>query len=683
MTTVTSVDAGRVVAEGLVFPEGPRFHDGALWLSDMHAHRVLRIDPSGTRPPEVVVEDLGDKTSGLGFMPDGSLLVVSMVDRALIRVDTGSGATSVHADLSHLSDEFANDLVVDGEGRAYVGCRREGGGAAAPKDVIVLVEPDGKASVAADGLHGPNGMVIDDGGTMLVVAETPVGKLTRFEIGAGGALGPRSLFASVPGEVFDGICLDAGGCIWTATGTGGSCLRLAPGGAVEERIDADGEWVIACALGGAERRELFLILTTTTLENMKRGRCQCRDGSPPGRPTTGARGRTVGGVLGARSLPSRSRWAVPGIPEALEERGGFWAQAYSHPDKIAIIGPGDSALTFGDLVARVNRLSHMLRSLGLDAGDHAAYLLPNRPEVLEVVLACFQIGLIYTPINHHLLPDEVTYIVEDCNAKVFIADERFADLAVAGADAADIDSDHRLSVGGEIPTFRSMVTEAARFTDDLPEKRRGGSVMMYTSGTTGRPKGVMRGAMVSDIVSMVEFALAPARMCGWSDQDMYLSQCPLYFSGPISNCSQMLHLGATAILMDHWTAEECLALIDRHKVTASMMVPTMFHRLLALPHDVRARYDVSSLRHNAVLQGAGMCPVDDKQAMLEWWGPVFYETYGGTEGRYTCISSEEWLTHPGSVGRAADGMEVRVFDDDGNECGSGEVGMVYGKLQAG
>jgi len=373
---------------------------------------------------------------------------------------------------------------------------------------------------------------------------------------------------------------------------------------------------------------------------------------------------------------------VPASRSGLEEEAGFWVQAYAHPDKVAIIGPSERAVSFGELVARVNRLSHLLRSFGLEAGDHVSYLLPNRAEVLEVVLACFQLGLIYTPINHHLLPDEVTYIVEDSKAKVFIADDRFADLAVAAADAASIDTDYRLSVGA-IPTFRPMVTEAAPFPDTLPTDRKGGSVMMYTSGTTGKPKGVMRGAMVSDIVSMVEFMLAPARLCGRSDADVYLSQCPLYFSGPISNCTQVLHLGATAILMDHWTPEECLALIDRHRVTASMMVPTMFHRLLALPPDVRSRYDVSSLRRDAVLQGAGMCPIDDKWAMLEWWGPVFSETYGGTEGRYTSISSEEWVEHPGSVGRAAEGMTARVSDDDGRECDPCQVGMVYGKLTHG
>src|SRR5438552_13393113 len=137
---------------------------------------------------------------------------------------------------------------------------------------------------------------------------------------------------------------------------------------------------------------------------------------------------------------SPSRCRVPAIPNSRpEEDAGFWIEAYAHPDKPAIIGPGDTSITFGELVARVNRLSHLLRALGLEPGDHVSYLLPNRAEVLEVVLACFQIGLIYTPINHHLLPDEVTYIVEDSKAKVFIADERFADLAVAGAEAASID----------------------------------------------------------------------------------------------------------------------------------------------------------------------------------------------------------------------------------------------------
>src|SRR5438105_2272094 len=188
----------------------------------MHAHRVLRIDPSGRKAPHVVVEDLGDKTSGLGFLPDGTLLVVSMIDRALMRVDTASGGgVSVYADLSALADEFSNDLVIDSRGRAYVGCRNEGGGAAGPMDSIVLVEPDGTARTVATGLQGPNGMVIDDAESMLVVAETPLGRLTGFALAADGTLQDRSVFADRPGEVVDGICLDAEGCIWAATGTGG------------------------------------------------------------------------------------------------------------------------------------------------------------------------------------------------------------------------------------------------------------------------------------------------------------------------------------------------------------------------------------------------------------------------------------------------------------------------------
>ena len=266
---MTSFANARVVAEGLVFPEGPRWHDGALWLSDMHAHRVLRIDPTGGKPPDIVVEDLGDKTSGLGFLPDGTLLVVSMIDRALMSVDTATGEVGLYADLSPLANEFANDLVIDSQGRAYVGCRNEGGGAAGPKDCIVVVEPDGEPRIAADGLQGPNGMVIDADESMLVVAETPVGRLTRFAIGPDGSLQERQVFAELAGEVFDGICLDAGGRVWAATGTGGSCLRLAPGGAIEDRIDADSEWVIACIHGGVERAELFVILTTTSPDYMK------------------------------------------------------------------------------------------------------------------------------------------------------------------------------------------------------------------------------------------------------------------------------------------------------------------------------------------------------------------------------------------------------------------------------
>src|SRR3954452_12550762 len=204
--TAISVNAGRVIADGLVFPEGPRWYGGALWLSDMHAHRVLRLD--GTSPT-VIVEELGDKSSGLGFLPDGSLLAVSMIDRALLRIDTASGTVTVHADLRNLSDEFINDLAVDSTGRAYVGSRNHGGGADGPKDSIILVEPDGRPRVVAEGLQGPNGIVIDGAERTLVVAETPLGRLTRFTITADGALTDRAVLAELPNEVFDGICLDA------------------------------------------------------------------------------------------------------------------------------------------------------------------------------------------------------------------------------------------------------------------------------------------------------------------------------------------------------------------------------------------------------------------------------------------------------------------------------------------
>jgi sugar lactone lactonase YvrE len=265
---------GRVVHEGLVFPEGPRWHDGRLWLSDMHAHRVLAVDPSGATPARVVVEDLGDTSSGLGFMPDGTVLVVSMVDRRVMRLEADTGQFAVHADLSELCDEFVNDLVYDSDGRCYVGCRNTGGGGQGRKDVIIRIDPDGSASIAATGLQGPNGMVIDDDQTMLIVAETPVGRLTRFDVTADHGLTNPTVIADMPGTTFDGICLDAEGMVWAGAGHTGGFLRVAPTGEVVDRVETAGEWAVACALGGADRRDLFMLLTSTSLDYLKRGGIQ-------------------------------------------------------------------------------------------------------------------------------------------------------------------------------------------------------------------------------------------------------------------------------------------------------------------------------------------------------------------------------------------------------------------------
>jgi sugar lactone lactonase YvrE len=256
----------RPLASGFVFPEGPRWHAGRLWLSDIHAHRVVTIDPDGTKR---VFAELEDRPSGLGFAPDGALLAVSMTQRALLRVQEG-GAVRQVADLAGLCSWFVNDMVVDGRGRAYIGARNPGGGAEGPLDAILLVEPDGHARVVAEGMQAPNGSVITPDGKTLIVAGTQIQQLTAFDIGEDGSLTNRRLFADTGIHTPDGICLDAEGAVWIGSPGQHAFVRVHEGGRVSEVIETGDLWAIACALGGADRRTLYLLLTRTTHENLQR-----------------------------------------------------------------------------------------------------------------------------------------------------------------------------------------------------------------------------------------------------------------------------------------------------------------------------------------------------------------------------------------------------------------------------
>jgi sugar lactone lactonase YvrE len=252
----------RVVGVGLVFPEGPRWHDGRLWLSDIHAHRVMRLEADGTW---TVVAELADRPSGLGFLPDGTPLVVSLLDRCLLRLD--GKAASVYADLSSLAGDFINDMVVDGEGRAYVGNRNPGSRPDHPIDTLILVQPDGQVRQVADGLSSPNGMVVTPDGGTLIVAETLVGRLVAFDIGPSGTLSGRRTFAQLADQHADGICLDADGAVWVGSPGHGLFLRVHEGGKVSDSVSVGDWWAVAPALGGADRRTLFMVTAKTTRAN--------------------------------------------------------------------------------------------------------------------------------------------------------------------------------------------------------------------------------------------------------------------------------------------------------------------------------------------------------------------------------------------------------------------------------
>jgi len=355
---------------------------------------------------------------------------------------------------------------------------------------------------------------------------------------------------------------------------------------------------------------------------------------------------------------------------------GFWHLAQQDPAHLALVTPDGREITARALLARANQLVHGLRGLGLDTGDVVAAVLPNGAPMIECYLGALQAGLYLVPVNHHLTASEIAYIVRDSGAKAFVADERFAGACADAADEARVAPAGRLAVG-KVPGFRPYDGLLAAQPPTLPGNRTAGAVMNYTSGTTGRPKGVRRPLAPVDPDLLGTFFSMFLGMFGIQPHadNVHLCGSPLYHTAPLTFTGCSLHLGHTVVLMDKWTPELHLQACARYRVTTSHMVPTQFHRLLALPDEVKARYDLSSLRH--MIHAAAPCPIDVKRRMLAWWGPVIYEYYAASEGGGTLVGPREWLERPGTVGRAWPGAEIRIYDDAGTVLPSGQVGTVY------
>jgi long-chain acyl-CoA synthetase len=360
------------------------------------------------------------------------------------------------------------------------------------------------------------------------------------------------------------------------------------------------------------------------------------------------------------------------VPDGLEEaaqRGMAVAfHAAADPERLAIVSPHGNR-TYGRLNDRVNRLVAALRRRGLQAGDAVAILSANRPEFVETYLATQRAGLRLTPVNWHLTGAEAGYIVGDCGATAFVADARFGGVALDAANGAP-QLRVRLAVNGSIKGFESYDDALSPEATDDPADPSLGTTMLYTSGTTGRPKGVLRrdGMRVKLTTGIV--------MHGYRAGDVHLCTGPLYHAAPmLFSLSVPLVAGVTVVLMDGWDAQQALELINEHRVTHTHMVPTMFHRLLALPADVRARADVTSMR--SVWHGAAPCPVAVKARIIEWFGPIVSEYYSATEGLGTFVDSATWLAHPGTVGRPFPVDQVVIGDEDANPLPAGEVGMVW------
>ncbi|MGV9300591.1 acyl-CoA synthetase [Amycolatopsis sp. NPDC003676] len=358
---------------------------------------------------------------------------------------------------------------------------------------------------------------------------------------------------------------------------------------------------------------------------------------------------------------------------------GLWTIAAAEPARVALVDPDGREISYGELTAKANRYASGLRELGLGVGDSVVLLLPNGDDLVAAYFAAIQTGLYVVVVNWHLVGPEVAYILSDSGAKAFLAHERFAEVAVAAADEAGLPASARFAVGS-VPGFRRAEELGAGLGDGRPDDRTAGSPMLYTSGTTGRPKGVKRpltGADPDQVPAASTwffgvFGLQPF------DDHVHLCGSPLYHTAVLNFVAISLQLGHTAVLMDRWDAEEMLRLIERHRVTHSHMVPTQFRRLLGLPEEVRAKYDHSSLR--VMIHGAAPCPLEVKRQMLEWWGPVVTEYYAATEGGGTVINGEDWLRKPGSVGLPWPGSTIKILDDAGDEVPTGETGAVYMKM---
>jgi long-chain acyl-CoA synthetase len=351
--------------------------------------------------------------------------------------------------------------------------------------------------------------------------------------------------------------------------------------------------------------------------------------------------------------------------------------AKQHPDQPAIVmEPSGVTITFGEFEARANRLAHLFRAQGLRRGDHLAIFLENNPRYFEVMAAAERTGLYYTCVNSYLTAEEVAYIVNDCEARILVSSLAKRAVAVEAVEQAP-KVELALMIDADEPVGRFVPYEAttAAYPSEPIADEQLGVAMLYSSGTTGRPKGILRPLPELHPAEAIGLMSFVSNMFSFREGMTYLSPAPIYHSAPQASVACALRLGATSVVMERFDAELYLRCVERHRVTHSQVVPTMFSRMLKLPDEVRLGYDVSSIE--CIVHAAAPCPVPVKEAMIEWLGPKITEYYGATEGfGFTYCTSEEWLAHKGTVGKPILGT-LHILDEDGNECPQGTPGTVW------
>ena len=351
------------------------------------------------------------------------------------------------------------------------------------------------------------------------------------------------------------------------------------------------------------------------------------------------------------------------------------AAVLEKPDRPAyIMATTGEVVTRLNLEERANQGARFFRSLGLKPGDGIAIFMENNRHFLEICSAAGRSGLVYTPISTHLTTGEIEYIVNDCGAKVFVTSAAKSELAAELANRMP-KVVARMMVNGAIEGYERYEEQIARQpTAPIPDPVAGQD-MLYSSGTTGRPKGVKQSFQGLPYGEITDAAKALLAVYGINEDAVYLSPAPLYHAAPLRFCLLTLYAGGTVIVMERFDEVQSLALIERYKATHSQWVPTMFIRMLKLPEEERSKYDLSSMK--IAIHAAAPIPVPVKEQMIRWWGPILFEYYAGTEGNgLTAITSQDWLRHKGSVGRALVGV-VHIVDDEGKELPAGEPGTIY------
>ncbi len=349
--------------------------------------------------------------------------------------------------------------------------------------------------------------------------------------------------------------------------------------------------------------------------------------------------------------------------------------AKTDPDKPAYIMAGSGeTVTFAQLESRSNQIAHAFRTLGLQHGDTLAIFAENSPRYFEICWAAQRAGLYFVCISSRLTTPEVEYIVKDSGARLLIASAGLKAVAEEVTGVTDLAA--YWSIDGAISGYEPLEGVRAGMPETPVSDERAGTDMLYSSGTTGRPKGIRPPLPADPAIDAANALIMIAQALFKVDPSgIYLSPAPLYHAAPLRWCMSMTKFGMPLVIMEKFDPETYLALIEKHKITHTQLVPTMFVKMLKLPEEVRARYDVSSLI--AAVHAAAPCPIPVKQQMIEWWGPVIEEYYAGSEGNgMTWANSEQWLAHKGTVGMPIYG-ELHICDEAGDEVGVGEEGQIY------